>query len=105
MSRMSKYLKQTSTLERIKRNGDGSPIIDTFGKYQYEVARVIKCRCEPGRRNSQTTTGQYAEQYGTYYVDEQVEVGVMDKIDNHLVLEVYPYYDGSGTLVGYEVHV
>lgn len=105
MSRLSKYLKQTAVLEKVKKDASGLPVMDSYGKYTYESPVNIKCRREPAKMNVLSATGQYKNHSDTYYVDESVKIGIHDKLDGNLVLSVYDYVDGSGQLVGYEVSV
>lgn len=105
MSRMTKYLAQTAQHERVKLDETGAAQLDAYGKPLYEEAVTVKCRKEPAKANSFSSLGQYVDHTTTYYTDESTKVSIQDKLDGHLVLQVYEYRDGAGSLVGYEVHV
>lgn len=105
MSRMTKYLKQTALLEKVRYDEFGKPIMDIYGEYTYDPPVSVKCRKEPSFRNYNSSTGQYEARSGKYYTDDAIPVRVKDLIDGKVVMDVYEYYDGAGTLVGYEVHV
>ena len=46
MSRMTKFLKQTCTFERAKRDSRGNVQLDKFGEVIYESPRQLRCRRE-----------------------------------------------------------
>lgn len=105
MGRMSRYLCQTAQYESVVLLEDGSTKLDDYGKPFYEQPVTIKCRHEPSKVNYASSLGQFVNYTSTYYVDETVKVKVQDKLDGQIVLQVYEYRDGAGSLVGYEVHV
>lgn len=105
MSRMTKYLKQKAVLESVKTLEDGSPVMDDYGKYEYESPVTVMCRMEPAKLNAYSSGGQYVNYASVYYLDDSVQVHEHDRLDGHIVLSVYPYIGGNGELVGYEVHV
>lgn len=102
---MTKYLKQTAKHEKVQRDESGDPLLNAYGEYDYAEPVEVKCRREPARRNTVVTTGEYIAPHDVYYVDETVDIGVQDRIDGQIVLDVYPYIGSLGELVGYEVYV
>lgn len=105
MGRMTRYLKQTAQHEKIVKLPDGSTQLDAYGKPLYQQAVTVKCRKEPARMSNSSSLGQFVNYATAYYLDETVDICVQDKLDGEVVLQVYDYRDGTGKLVGYEVHV
>lgn len=105
MSRLTRYLKQTAVLESVVLNEDGEPVMDAYGKYQYQEPQVVKCRKEITEDIASSDGGHYVRYSYTYYVDETIPVHNDDKLDGKLVVGVGEYVDGAGQLIGYEVHV
>lgn len=105
MGRMTKYLCQTAQHESVVLNSDGTTQLDVYGKPVYAQPIAIKCRKEPAKAQYNSSLGAFVNHTSTYYVDADVVVRIHDLLDGQLVQQVYEYRDGSGILVGYEVHV
>ena len=105
MGRMTKYLKQTASIECVMLNDDGTKKLDVYGQPMYATPVTVKCRKEPYTERSHTGYGQYKNFTTTYYFDETVKVENGDKIDGQDVQRIEDYVDGSGTLVGKRVDV
>lgn len=105
LSRLTKYLKQSSTLEKVSTTPDGQPVMDAYGNYTYESPIMVPCRKESAMVSASTAYGKFVNHQSVYYFDETVSIHVNDKLDGHVVLQVYPYTGGEGELVGLEVHV
>lgn len=105
MSRMSVYLRQTATYEAVKYDSDGNPVLDEYGKPEYEAPVTVKCRKEKYHTKAATGYGQFINYSSTYYLDERIKPKIDDKLDGHLIQDVHEYVDGIGVLVGYEVTV
>lgn len=98
MSAMSKYFKQTCSLQRIKTT-NGVPDMNDYGELEYESARIIKCRRERYIRDVEVQNGGIIKSQFEYYTD--YEVGINDKIDGEVVLTIEDYVNGSGRVIGY----
>ena len=105
MSRLSKYLNQTAKWQKVIKDDTGNPQMDEYSNLAYSDEMTIKCRREPARINYTSSYGQFISYRDVYYVDETVDIAEKDLLDGRSVLAVYPYIDGSGTLIGYEVNV
>lgn len=104
-SRMTKYLKQTATLLPMRMDTDGNVELNNYGEPVYGTQRTVRCRKEPYRVTQRTQTGQIVDVSTIYYFDDSVKPKVGDKLDGSIIQNVSEYWDGSGSLVGYEVHV
>lgn len=105
MGRMTKYLKQSATLETHQVDSKGQPMLDEYGQPLFSVPNRVKCRKEVYKSRSNSDLGQYVDFANVYYFDASVRVSEGDRIDGHEVRNVSEYYDGMGVLVGYEVIV
>ena len=105
MSRMSKYLKQTCTYERLKRGSDGKVLLDKFGEPQYEAPRSIKCRCEISIQDVQTNTGAILKSSTRYFTDQKQSIQADDKLDGKVVLKTQEYTNQFGVAEGCESYV
>lgn len=114
MSRMSRYLKQSATLELVKRGEDGKAVVDVYGQPVYDAPQPVRCRREPYVSRGSASAGPYREFSTTYYLDETIELNtnpleaskrLIGRLDGSEIMYVNEYRDGSGALVGYEVQV
>ena len=105
MSRMTKYLKQKCTYEKLKRDEDGKVLLDKFGEPQYESPKVIKCRRETTIQDVQTNTGAILKSTTRYFTDDKHSIQANDKLDGNTVLKVQEYTNQFGIAEGYESYV
>ena len=105
MSRMSKYLKQKCTYEKLKRDETGRILLDKFGEPQYEDAVVIKCRRETTVQDVQTNTGAILKSTTRYFTDDKQSIQASDKLDGKAVLKVQEYINQFGVAEGFESYV
>ena len=105
MSRMTKFLKQTCSLEKYAVEENGQPSMNMFGELQYQAPITLKCRHEMSHKDVQTTNGSIVRSTSVYYVDESVEVKADYRIDGCVVLSAISYVNGLGAIEGYEVYV
>ena len=87
MSRISKFLKQKCTYERLKRKEDGTVQFDKYGEPQYEAPEVIKCRREETIQEVQTNTGAVLKSSTRYFTDDKQSIQANDKLDGKAVLK------------------
>lgn len=104
MSVMTKFLKQTCQFQPAERTQDGA-VLNDYGDITYGTVQTIKCRREKYTRDMQTSNGAIVKASTRYFVDQQYEVQVDDKIDDHVVLTCEEYIDQFGHCVGYEAYV
>ena len=105
MSRMSKYLKQKCTYEKLKRDENGKILLDKFGDPLYEVPKVIKCRRETTVEEVQTNTGAILKSTTRYFTDDAQSIQANDKLDGKAVLKVQEYTNQFGVAEGFESYV
>ena len=105
MSRMTKYLKQKCTYEKLKRDNNGKALLDKFGEPQYESSVTIKCRCETTIQEVQTNTGAILKSTTRYFTDDKQSVRANDKLDGRPVLKVQEYINQFGVAEGFESYV
>lgn len=105
MSRMSKYLRQRCSYEKMKLDKDGKVLLDKFGEPQYEGPKVIKCRRETTIKDVQTDTGSIMKSSTCYFTDASQSIRAGDKLDGVPVKEVLQYVNPSGVAEGYESYV
>ncbi len=105
MSRITKYLKQKCTYEKLKRDKEGKIVIDKYGEPQYEAPIVIKCRREDLTQDVQTNTGAILKSGTRYFTDEKNTIQANDKLDGKTVLKVLEYTNQFGSAEGYESYV
>ena len=105
MSRMSKYLKQECTYEKLKLNEDGKIILDKFGEPQHDTPIVIKCRRETTIQDIQTSTGAILKSSTRYFTDDKQFIQAGDKLDGKTVLKVQEYINQFGIAEGFESYV
>lgn len=105
MSRMSKYLRQKCTYEKLLRGVDGAILLDKFGEPQYEAAEEIKCRRETFIQEVQTNTGAILKSSTRYFTDDRQTIQANDKLDGKAVLKVQEYTNQFGITEGFESYV
>ncbi len=105
MSRMTKFLKQTCTVQAYKVTESGTPEQDRFGQIQYEEPVECKCRREKVVKDVQTANGSLIQATTRYFLDEVFELKVDYLIDGHVLLTVKEYTNERGKCEGYEVYV
>ena len=105
MSRMSKYLRQQCTYEKLKRDASGKVLLDKYGEPQHEAPVTIKCRRETSIRDIQTSTGALLKSSTRYFTDDKQSIQAGDKLDGVTVLSVQEYVDQFGFAEGYESYV
>lgn len=106
MSRMTKFLKQQTTLQLMQRTSKGEPQLNEYGEplYQSRVT-VIKCRKEISTQDVITTVGAAKKSATTFYLDNTTPVTIGDKLEGKPVLTVQEYINAQGLCEGYEVMV
>ena len=105
MGKMTKYLKQTASIECVLLNTDGTKKLDVYGQPMYATPVTVNCRKETYNARSSTGYGQFVNCKTTYYFDESVEITSGATVDGHEVQNIEEYVDGIGTLIGYRVDV
>jgi hypothetical protein len=105
MSRITKYLKQSCTYEKLKLNRNGTVALDKFGEPQYEAPVIIKCRREVTVQDVQTNTGAILKSSTRYFTDDKHAIRVDDKLDGRPVLKMQEYTNQFGVAEGYESYV
>lgn len=105
MSRISKYLKQKCSYEKLKRDNKGEVVLDKFGEPQYESSKTIKCRRETSVQDVQTNTGAILKSSTRYFTDDKQSIQADDKLDGKTVLKVQEYINQFGIAEGYESYV
>ena len=105
MSRMTKYLRQKSSYEKLKRNAEGKVELDQYGEPQYEVPVEIKCRRETLVQEVQTNTGAILKSSTRYFTDSAQTICANDKLDGKPVLKVQEYINQFGISEGFESYV
>ena len=105
MSRMTKFLKQTCSFEKARRDTNDTVLLNDFGDVIYNTSITLPCRRERYVRDMRTSTGAVIKTSSRYFLDEAVEIKVDDKIDGHTVLELTEYTNQFGECEGYEVYV
>ena len=105
MSRITKYLRQKCSYEKLKRDKSGKSLLDKFGEPQYEAAEIIKCRREETIQDVQTSTGAILKSSTRYLTDEKHPVAANDRLDGKIVLKVQEYVNQFGAIEGYESYV
>ena len=105
MSRMTKYLKQKCTYEKLKRDKDGKVLLDKYGDPLYEAPVAIKCRRETTIQDVQTSTGAILKSSTRYFTDDKQSINAGDKLDGNAVLKVQEYVNQFGVAEGFESYV
>lgn len=104
MSRMTKFLRQTCSLEKYVEE-NGQPKLNIFGELQYHAPVTLKCRHEQSHKDVQTGNGGIVRSTSVYYLDESTEIKPDYKLNGHVVISVIGYVNGLGAVEGYEVYV
>ena len=105
MSRMTKFLRQVCSLEKLIEEEEGQPKLNDFGEFQYEAPLKLKCRHEIQCKDVQTANGSIMRSTSVYYLDAAHKIRVDYRIDGKVVLNVREYVNALGICEGYEVHV
>ena len=105
MSRMTKYLKQKCTYEKLKRDASGKAILDKYGEPQYEAPVVVLCRKETTIQEVQTNTGAILKSSTRYFTDGSHTIQVNDRLEGANVLKVQQYVNQFGVTEGFESYV
>lgn len=105
MSRMTKYLKQKCSYEKLKRDENGKVLLDKFGEPQYEAPVVIKCRFETGTQEVQTNTGAVLTSIARYFTDDKQSIQLGDKLGGRSVVKTQEYINQLGVAEGFESYV
>lgn len=105
MSRMSKFLKQTCTLEKALKDSSGVAKLDKFGEVLYAAPQTIKCRRERIVKDVQTNTGAILRSSTRYFTDDSIVIEADDRLDGKVIVEVAEYINAKGEPEGYEGYV
>lgn len=105
MSRITKYLKQKCTYEKLKRDTSGNVLLDKFGEPQYEAPIIIPCRCEKLIQEIQTNTGAILKSTTRYLTDDKHQIQANDKLDCRCVLKTQEFINQFGKAEGFESYV
>ncbi len=105
MSRMTKYLKQTCSVETYQTDAQGKPILDRYGDPLSNPPSVQPCRYEESFKDVQTSNGALVKSTARYFLDGSVRIRADDKIDGRAVLVVASYINQFGKSEGYEAYV
>lgn len=105
MSRMSKYLKQKCTYEKLKHDNNGKVVLDKFGEPQYESPVVIDCRFEKNIQEIQTSTGAVLSSSIRFFTDDKRSIQAGDKLGGRPVIKVQEYINQFGVAEGFESYV
>lgn len=105
MSRMTKFLKQTCSVEAYQVGQDGEPQLNKFGEILYSSAVSCKCRREECFQDVMTSNGHIVKSVARYFLDDSQEIKANYRIDGHAVLEVRSYINQFGQNEGYEIYV
>lgn len=105
MSRLTKFLKQTCTLQVATRNSKGEVSLNEYGEIKYKSPITLKCRRETATKDVQTSNGAIVRSSSIYYLDNSVAISIDDKLDGHVVVSVSEYINPRGSVEGYECYV
>lgn len=105
MSRMTKFLKQTTEYRPAVKDENNEPVLDLYGRPSYGDAKVLKCRRERALSDVLTTTGSVTRSSTIYYLDESVSVDIGDLLDNKQIIDFEEYVNENGKTEGYKVMV
>lgn len=106
MSKMTKFLKQKTTLQLMQRTKEGEPVLNEYGEplYQSRIT-VIKCRKEISTQDVITTVGAAKKSATIFYLDNTNSIAIGDKLEGKPILTVQEYINSQGLCEGYEVMV
>lgn len=102
---MTKFLKQTATIQTQLRDAEGEVLLDIYGDPTYGAPISIPTRRERSMKDVLTTTGSIMRSETTYYIDEQHLVQVGDLIDGKPIIDFEEYINEHGLTEGYRVVV
>lgn len=105
MSRMTKYLHQKCSYEKIKVDDAGRPLLDKYGEPQYDPPVLVRCRRETYVQDVETNTGAVLKCATRYLTDDSQSIKINDKLDNRTVISVQEYVDQFGRVEGFECYV
>lgn len=105
MSRMTKFLKQTCSVEPYSVAEDGNAETNRFGEVIYSEPIECKCRYEVFFRDIQVENGSIIRSTARYFLDESLEIKADYRIDGNVVISVETYINQLGKVEGYEVYV
>lgn len=105
MSRITKFLRQTCSVQPYQTDDSGKPALNDFGEILYKNPIKCKCRYESSYQDVQTSNGQLVKSTSRYYLDEHVELKVDYLIDGLAILAISTYTNAQGLTEGYEVYV
>lgn len=99
MSRMSKYLKQTCTLEVVALDNELHPRMNVYGELVYAPPVTIKCKRRKYSVDVETSSGAIVKSENRYHTVE--EIGINDKLDGKVVLSISEITNEQGLPEGY----
>lgn len=105
MSRMTKFLKQTCTIERMVLDENGEAVLNIYGEPTYQAPIKVKCRRERSFKDVLTVTGAMKRSAITYYIDEVEPVQLGDLVDGKPIVDFEEYTNEYGKTEGYMVVV
>ena len=105
MSRMTKYLKQTCTLQRVVRDSAGRAVLDKYGEVSYTSPRTVVCRRERYVKDILTTNGRLIKSSSRYYIDVDYQIRADDLLDGNPVVALEEYTNEQGECEGFELYV
>lgn len=105
MSRMTKYLKQTATIQRMLLDSNGNAKLDMYGEPMYGTPIKLKCRRERVLKDVLTPSGAVKRSSTCYYLDSQSSISFGDLIDGKSILDFEEYTNEYGKTEGYMVIV
>ena len=105
MSRMSKFLRQSCTVQPYQLDDKNEPKYNQFGELLYEPPTLCKCRHEISYQDVQVANGSIVKSSSRYFLDESLEIKADYLIDGRAVLSVSSFVNQFGKVEGYEVYV
>lgn len=105
MSRMTKFLKQTCSVEAYTLDEQGQVVMNRFGDIVYQPPQTCKCRHEISAQDVLTTNGDIIKSTSRYYLDQSMELQTDYRIDGKPILTLNTLVNERGGIEGYEVYV
>ena len=105
MSRMTKYLKQTCTLQQVVRDSVGRAVLDKYGEVSYTSPHTVVCRRERYVKDILTTNGRLIKSSSRYYIDVDYQIRADDLLDGNPVVALEEYTNEQGKCEGFELYV
>ena len=105
MSRITKFLKQTCSVQPYLTTDTSKPLLNDYGEIQYKPPITCRCRREMSAQDIQTSNGSIVRSTARYFLDEKLEIRPDYLIDGCVVLTVHSYVNQLGRVEGYEVYV